>query len=343
MHIEVGLASQQVASSINRRFIPEEIDWILNKIIERNVTDSVRPAENLGDSDFMQFQIDADRVRTLIRHDVPLKVITQGQTQSAILPPDYAYLIEDNSLVARKCSTDLNMLKTPGKRYIAFLKFVESNKNNKPFYADLDLSINLSQVVSGADMPKMLTSPEQLFEAVAAVRTKLGSIVGSSVQAYWEQYGNINVSNTLILVSDTEFVASMAYDAVRVAATYTTQDVTYVRTSGVDKQVVNRLAKSDRIGKLKQSTFSKSKPFSPLSVLEDNTLKVYSDDTFIVTQLLISYIRKPRKVSLNLGHNCDLPEEIHQSICDQAVEYIKMTTLDPGYQSKLQDNKLRGN
>lgn len=342
MHIEVGLSSQQVASSTNRRFIPEEIDWVLNKIIERTVADSVRPTENQGDSDFMQFQVDADRIRTLIRHDVPLKVITQGNIQSAVLPPDYAYLIEDSSKVVRKCEADLSTLKVPGKRYIAMIKFVESYKGT-PYYYDLSMTINLSQVVSLADMPKMLTSSGQLFEAIAAVRMKLSTRTDTDIQVYWEQYGNINVSDTLILVSDTAFVAELYYDGIKITTVYTTRDVVHVSPSGVAKQAVNRLTKSDRVGKLRQSSFSKSKPFSPLSVLEDNTLKVYSDDSFIVTQLLISYVRKPRKVNLNLGHNCDLPEETHQSICDQAVEYIKMTTLDPGYTGKLQDNKLRGN
>jgi hypothetical protein len=66
MHIEVGLSSQQVASSINRRFIPDEIDWVLNKIIDRYVKDCIKPKVYTGDSDFEEFQIDVDKIKTLL-------------------------------------------------------------------------------------------------------------------------------------------------------------------------------------------------------------------------------------------------------------------------------------
>lgn len=340
MHIEVGLASQQVASSVNRRFLPEEIDWILNKTIERFVRQAVKPKEYAGESDFEEYQIDTDKIRTLVVHDIPLPVTVSGHTYSATLPTNYAHLIEDSSFTVAECE-EARTAGINGVSYISILKLKPSAGTAAPYYKDLTLKVNDKAFVEPADLPSGMEDKEQLFQVVDILRELLPSRLPETVQAYWELYGNLEVSNAFIFVSSSPISSSITYDGIGVAGALQTLAITRPQVSLKAKQVTNRLTKSDRVGKLRQSSFAKPQVTSPLSVLQGNILKVYGAESFIVTQVLISYVRKPRKVALSLSRNCNLPEETHQEICDQAVEYIKMTIQDPSYPSKLQDNKLR--
>lgn len=340
MHIEVGLASQQVASAVNRRFLPEEIDWVLNKIIGRFVNQAVKPKEFAGENDFQEHQLDTDKIRTLVAHDVSLPVTVSGNTYSAILPSGYSHLIEDNSMTLQACEKPLVSTEL-GKTYIAILKLKPSAKGTAPYYQNLAFKISNTTIIDSSDMPSGLNDKDMLFTVTEVLRELLPSRLPQGVTAYYENYGLLEVSNALIIVSPTAISASIAYDGVITSAILQELDVIRPLPSDKSRKVVNRLTKSDRVGQLRQSSFAKSTAQSPISVLERNILKVYGDESFIVTQVLISYVRKARKVALSLSRNCDLPEETHQEICDLAVEYLKLTIQDPSYPSTLQDNKLR--
>lgn len=339
MHIEVGLASQQVASAVNRRFLPEEIDWILNKTIERFVKDCVKPKEYAGESDFQEYQIDTDKIRTLIAHDTILPVTVSGHTYTAILPHDYAYLVEDSSFIQKQDKHN-RINPVSEEIHIAALRFKPSGKKTGPYYTDTILKVNGVTIELG-DLPASFPSKDMLFILVEAIREALPSGLPAGVKVYWERYGDFDIQNTLLFVSGKAVDASISYDGTTYKANLQHVQILRPFDRGTSRKVVNRLSKSDRIGKLQQSSFANSKSESPLSVLESNVLKVYGADSFTVTQVAISYVRKARKVSLSLNRNCNLPEETHQQICDLAVEYIEMTIQDKGYTAKLQDNKLR--
>ena len=227
--------------------------------------------------------------------------------------------------------------------YYNKLHVVYSSKTAAPYYANLALSINGVSLIDPGDIPANLSSKEMLFTIITVIRDMIELKLDKAIQVYWERAPDMYSPNSLIIVSDSPLTSSLSYDTVTIAGVPSTVSTQRPDLKPTAKKSVNRLTKSDRIGKLQQSSFAKSRYNSPLSALDKQTLRVYSDDTFIVTQVLISYVRKPRKVSLILNKNCDLPEDVHPDICDRAVEYLKMTIQDPNYQAKLQDNRLRGN
>src|SRR5690606_6543497 len=81
-----------------------------------------------------------------------------------------------------------------------------------------------------------------------------------------------------------------------------------------------RLSKEHKIDELSFSSFNKTMVRSPLGTLSGSQVYVYYDDSFIVREVALTYIRKPRKVSLILRVDSDLPENVHEMICDLAVE-----------------------
>ena len=79
-----------------------------------------------------------------------------------------------------------------------------------------------------------------------------------------------------------------------------------------------------------------------ISELSTNLLYLYRDDNCTVKSVRISYIRKPKPISLSLGLDCEISSSFHQTICDLAIEYIKGQQEDgQGVEIKKQDNSTR--
>jgi hypothetical protein len=88
--------------------------------------------------------------------------------------------------------------------------------------------------------------------------------------------------------------------------------------------------------------YKKSTYLSPISELEQGSLWVYGDDaSFIVTKVRVSYVKKPARIDLTLGQDCELPSEFHMAVCDLTVEYFKGMIADPNWEVKLRDNMQR--
>ena len=54
---------------------------------------------------------------------------------------------------------------------------------------------------------------------------------------------------------------------------------------------------------------------------------------FIIDKVKITYIRKPKEISLSLGVSCELPEHTHQEIVDMAVSSILEGISDPRFKT----------
>lgn len=344
MHIEVNLSTQKIASNVKRKFIPEEIDWILNKMIGRFVKNKIKPDEQTRQGGFQSDAIDLNALRTLLVLNKTLGVYKSHSHSvlSAELPGDYSYLVSDTSGLVRSCDGSYTAASTfrSVNEYLYLLKVSKSTKSAKPFYQNATLTVNGTVVMGPTDFPSGLSDKTMNFELQEIIKNTLLS--SPTYRVYWERYKNIYQPETFI------FVSATAYSSV----TLTFDTDTFIATAKTVTEVVpgndvsknyspNRLLRSDHNPDIATSTFGKSRWESPLSAVQGNTLLVYHDRTFIVNNLVVNYIRKPRTVSLSLGLGCDLPDEFHQDICDWAVEYIKQTINDPNYQLKLGDNQLR--
>ena len=72
-----------------------------------------------------------------------------------------------------------------------------------------------------------------------------------------------------------------------------------------------RLVQHDDIFKLVDDPFNKTKYSSPLTVMRDKRLDIYSDDTFITDKVRITYLKRTEIVDLGNQVNCDLQESTH--------------------------------
>ena len=102
---------------------------------------------------------------------------------------------------------------------------------------------------------------------------------------------------------------------------------------------VNKYVQLDDIYTLLEDPFNSTKHTKPLMTVRDNQLDIYTDDTFVVRRVKITYIKKPaivahdNSVAATGPVNCDLPEHTHQEIVNMTVNSILEGISDPRYQT----------
>lgn len=340
MHIEVEQSTQQVAANRGRKWYPEEIDWVLNKMQERFVASCLRPRQD-GSGGFELDQSKADQIRMLIRTQDLTPWLDGSYRYKCHLPGDYAHLLADQSDVKNLCGaaaptpTDVTL-------YIARQLQHITAKESAPFYETMSLEMPGIELIL-ADLLEEETiytgfPDKKDYNFLVPVFLHYGN---RQSDLHWEYFDNLYYRNNYITVTTTEpgaTVLSVDEDPYATGSIQTRNVQKHV-VSGIVMRTNNRLCASDIIPSLNQSVNFKSSYYSPISELQGTNLLVHRHDSFIVTGVTITYIRKPRPISLHLSADCELAgEATHKAICDLATEYLKGTTQNAeGRQLKAVD------
>lgn len=343
MHIEINQSLQKIAANRTLKYLSEEIDWVINKMQERFVQSKLEPKRGGG---FSIDQMDIDAIRPLLvsRKKIPAFIDTASRYK-CFLPPDYAYLISDASYASEICKETVKVQNV--KFYITWLKQVTTNKPQAPFYETLELKAGADTLTIPSKLPYYHTytgykTKEDIMFLIPWITNYFQSL-GTFATGY-ETYGDLYKSAHYYFVSPTaQPVVTLKMD--NIANNVTVPEVkeyTQHTSLNTEKRVANRLESSENIDHLSSTAFFKSSFKSPISELSKNILYVYYDSSFIVNSCEITYIRKPRIVSLFLGSDCELAPEFHQTICDLATEYIKGRLENgPGQQLAERDIESR--
>lgn len=352
MHIDVNLVTQKIASNIFRKFDPSEIDWLLNREVERYIKDRIkRDQDSMG---FEATEVDLDAIRTLVVNDLVLAVRKQATTDRTVfawLPGDYSYMVDDYSVVLQACNkteyfNGINFAATLEYVYAFPLK-VSTASFPGPFYSDYNITYAGDTILEQVSGPG-LSTPDELFTFRDVLMSKLWRVDNGNTTWYWERYGNVYKQNCILAVSINDFSAftnsitidGSPQDAVQTVQSYFSVPVITPAKVADREPVPNRLIKGSSRSNVLKSAFAKSRASSPVSSVDGNLLRAYHDTKFIVNNLIISYIRKPAKISLALGVDCDLPEEFHSQIVDRTQVTIKELTANPDWQMALQSMML---
>lgn len=98
--------------------------------------------------------------------------------------------------------------------------------------------------------------------------------------------------------------------------------------SGVtESKVFNRKAQSDHIYRLLEDPYNTTWYKQPLVDVNEDFINVYTDEHFVVTDVILNYVRKPAVVDNNLNDpgesvDCDLPGHVHNEIVRMTVRNI---------------------
>jgi len=89
----------------------------------------------------------------------------------------------------------------------------------------------------------------------------------------------------------------------------------------------------DDVYALLDDPFNKTTYNKPLYTVVDENLDFYTDDTFLISKVKMTYLAHPTEVSLANSTACDLPFHTHQEIVDMTVNSILEGISDPRYQT----------
>lgn len=367
LHIDVLQGLQKVDAYEQDMFQPPEIDLQLNRHQDRLI-------DELFSKEFQDFQLRAEYVKTLIVKNYPLTVYVPSTTDSfyepdmgyVVMPPDYLYLVNDRSLIttsAKQCE-DLTSLKdtTPTSEYIAILKFPSSTLTSGPYYTgfviqktESAVTTNLYTLPSG--FTNYITDKEAKFMVINNSLEYLNRTLNPTTKVYWERYRGTYYPNSYVFVrSDNNWSSINAttytnsqtptVDATELATFTQNIYFTPILTSDLTDQVTtyadNGMTEGDKLYDLRKNVYYQTSQKEPTSAMSDDLIHVYWDKSFIITKVLIDYVRKPRQISLLLDQSCELPSAAARAdVVDRTIQYLKMLVENPTHREFLQDNIIK--
>lgn len=109
--------------------------------------------------------------------------------------------------------------------------------------------------------------------------------------------------------------------------------------SGGDKRIsICKFAQHDDVLNMMLDPFNITDYRSPIYTIEENFIDIHTDNTFMVPEVIIKYIRTPKAMSIKSGIGCELAEHTHPEIVEMAIKSILEGIQDPRYQTQTLEN-----
>ena len=353
MHISVQHGVDKLNSMQSDLLLPEEIDLELNKNIERFINQKFGARSNRFQEGFEMSQKRIDDLRSLVvetSESTAFKgeVFKDTFVDTINFPNDYLHLINMKSLVSsQKC-----------KKFCSVSNDVYLTKTT----LEVHIHSGCIQTANGYDGVKVFVSPDGT--TAGAVQIVATSPNGTQTQANLVSWildpanwltgvhDITGISSSEVLVTLTLPYATMLggyymYDAGGGFSRCTTGVTNFIEGAHTEKRYacedvetttlvgMNKFAQHDDIFALLSDPFNKTTYKSPLYTIREGGIDVYTDDTFIVTNCKLTYLKRPAVVD-NVSSttvNCDLPIHTHQEIVQMTVNSILEGFSDPRYQS----------
>lgn len=337
MHIQFDTEYQYIASESYGNFEGGELDLLINNCTLDYINNILDPPESntrvKNDFKFQVNQRQVDRIKELLVIAERPVYKNDIETGYCTLPFDYKNLVADSSYVKNNCD-GLTISETNVTEYYSIIPFKDSI-NTTPFI-DFKITVDEGDKIPTFDNADYYTSGianERKFELISRILEELNS--KSTVQCFWESYGNIYKRNSFIIVSLLNFTVDVIDNSI--TTTYTAISTTLVSqsfTNATSAKQTNRLISTEDLTDIQGYTFSKSIPTSPVSYLIKDKLYILYNK-FVVEKVQIHYIKTPRLISLELGINSELSDTNAKEVVQLAVRKAQAMTDNPNFRNNL--------
>lgn len=343
MHIAVNQGVDKIHSLQADVLLSEEIDLELNKNIMRFINQRFNPMGNKYRQGFEQSQKRIDDLRTLLTEANLTVTFKENLLNGKIfvdvaeLPDDYLYLIRQSSKVNINNCKPINFGFSDAGVTIFNATIPESAFNTIAgdginlydsllFFSDPAVNSSIS-LYTGA------VNDENLSDFIM-------HIIPQNITAGFSIGG---IGNNLLITIDgfPGFVDGQSQVQLTVNGVTSVYDFTAnsvgthrIPTSVFTREIhPNKFIQHDDIFKLLTDPFNKTKHTAPLSTIQGDNIEIYTDDTFLIEEVKLLYLRQPAKVdnTSTVPVNCDLPDHTHQEIVDMTVSTILGNISDPRY------------
>lgn len=338
MHIEVQQGMQKLASNRTRKLFSEEIDWTLNRMVEKFITSAI--TENR----FGYYEINeryAQAIAPLKEVGVQVQANVAGTNLYAVqMPADFRYMVSPGVIVGVACENQapgqMSRVTSTQNLYGWDLR---TQKTTPQFWAAFSF-VFTGGSLTNANLPgwtgyKTIKEQYQFANVLQEMLWTLG------INAYYETYGNLYYPGMLIVPGATTPFSAVSIDGNLVPATtlkttvIENDNAMYLRTQP------GRIMRGSVNHNMRVTPYFNTTWESPL--LEESQmghLQVYADNTYTVRGLEATYLRKPRKIDLSLRRGCDLHPSYHKIICNMAIQDALEQVASPQWTQKVQVDNL---
>lgn len=370
MHIAVQQGVDKIHSLQADMLLSEEIDIELNKNMSRFINTKYGK-NNMYQKGFEESQKRIDDLRTLVKEYEASVTFKEELKEGKIfvdtfkLPSDYMHLINQSSNIwIDKCQPMSSVLEnTSGVSFFTLnLNSFVCNNALGTSTAFVKSVAMVEDVNDGTSIEVPIWSPSKtLSEAsyptdIEAIKLDILSNPGDGFKIYWEEHSTLNYPGSFIVVVNTEshpwFNPDASISAQTQAVGIGAGDASNVYSPALivdsaysEKRVPNaastrilsgnKFSQQDDIFALLADPFNSTKHTGPLTTIRGQAIDVYTSDIFIIDTVKITYIRRPKEISLSLGVDCELPDHTHHEIVSMAVSSILEELSDPRYKTAV--------
>lgn len=332
MYIEITSSLQAIGASRTRKYEKNEIEWVINKIIDEFPKTCIRKKDGTEST----YEIDSlykDAIRALtVRTTLPVDYIDNIasltlKSAKAILPSDFAYMLEFAG--SYTCSPFVPSA-VVSKTYQTIVVPLPANSAGTAgnYFANLSVSVNGVVIYSRATGYQAKDSYQLIRELEDNTPLKVGGKTGNQLAM-------------TIAKAGADPVFTITYDGIlqstsTVASSFATFET--VQLTG-DQVVPIKNVRDSSYYDLLTTPYYQPKTSELLGTLDSTFIYLDTPGNIIVNGVLLSYIRKPRRISLSLNTSSDIAPEFHNEICSRAVNYIRERIGDPKFQTGLIEAK----
>lgn len=329
MHIAIGTEMNKINSALFENILEQEIDFALNTNILRFIKQRYGVMSNLKKKGFEMSQKRIDDLRTLIVSNYTGKAFLPPSYDPDInekvnfyFPGDYMFAVNSRFRVAyNNCATLVPTTAAVSNS----LDMLDINALNITNWANFRIRNNTdSYVLSLGANAIEYNATDDLTYIIRIILQKLREQYNySQYEFYYENYQNKYYKDKLIIVNKS--VTDWEYSlnaATYVDFTSSTETITYYSNT-YNSSTSGKLVQEDDIFAMQADPFNKTTFDFPLFFTSNFNYNVFIDkNIFVVTDVILSYLRNPRTVSYFLSQDCDLPEQTHSEIVSMTVDYL---------------------
>ena len=353
MHIEIDLMLQKINSQSTKNILPQEKDWFLNNAAIDYIQQIINPPSNVKQLGFEDTAKRVEDIKDLVR--IKNRVIqTNSRGESYItFPSDYFGYIRFDSRMRKNCTT-ASVNATVVNQYKNTFKLVFLAGNLTTFAITMTKDGSPIELFNVTDLPNGYISTTEDFskqgtfiiKALKILLTKkLKEVLSPSTELYWEKEGNTYNSLSFTIVSDIVFT-NIITNIVTVGTTsnVTTDTVinvlnTYTNTQMPLKAKI-RVVDDEFLTDIENSSLSKSRANSPVSVIREDCLYLSKTSNAIYGNVDMVYICKPNLIDLLLNSDLNVSDKVAKQVTAKAITRLKGILESQDYQTYVQENIL---
>ncbi len=326
MHTSIATEMNKINSALFENILEQEVDFALNNSILRFVKQRYNATSNLKSKGFEMTQKRIDDLRSLVTNysaKAFLPVSFDPDINEKVVfyfPADYMFAVNSRFRVSENDCGAFNYTSTT----------LTTSTSTFDFSLVTDWTLfKLRNFTSGYELTlgseaSNYNTVEDLTYVIRIILQKLREKYNySEYEFYYEYYNGSYFKNQLIIVNKTTTAWQYSINGINYINLLTSSNIKTYYSNTFNSTVAGKLVQEDDIFAMQVDPFNKTVPDFPLYYTSNYNFNIYIDrNVFVVTDVILSYLRTPRTVSYFLNQDCDLPEHTHPEIVSMTVDYL---------------------